>query len=60
VSVVQALERNVGTCCPMQREKAKWWTHKVEYRGGQRDGATRSSDEVAEKQTERRGCVIQL
>jgi hypothetical protein len=48
VSVVQALERNVGTCCPMQREKAK------------RDGATCSSDEVAEKQTERRGCVIQL
>jgi hypothetical protein len=30
VSVVQALARNVGTCCPMQREKAKWWTHKAE------------------------------
>jgi hypothetical protein len=28
--VVQAFVRNVGTCCPMQREKAKWWTHKAE------------------------------
>ena len=30
MSVVRALVRNVGTCCPMQREKAKWWTHKAE------------------------------
>ncbi len=30
MSVAQALVRNVGTCCPMQREKAKWWTHKAE------------------------------
>jgi hypothetical protein len=30
VSVAQALVRNVGTCCPMQREKAKWWTHEAE------------------------------
>jgi hypothetical protein len=29
VSVVQALERNVGTCGPMQREQAKWWTDKA-------------------------------
>ena len=28
MSVVQALVRNVGTCCPMQREQSKWWTHK--------------------------------
>ena len=30
MSVAQALVRNVGTCCPMQKEKAKWWTHKAE------------------------------
>jgi hypothetical protein len=30
VSAAQALVRNVGTCCPMQREKAKWWTHEAE------------------------------
>ena len=30
MNVAQALVRNVGTCCPMQREKAKWWTHKAE------------------------------
>ncbi len=30
VSVVQALVRNVGTCCPMPREKSKWRTHQDE------------------------------
>jgi hypothetical protein len=45
----------------MQREKSKWWTHKDEStEAGQRDGATRSSDEVCDKRMEQRGCVIQL
>ena len=30
MSVVQALVQNVGTYCPMQREKSKWRTHKDE------------------------------
>jgi hypothetical protein len=30
VSVAQAFVRNVGTCCLIQREKAKWWTHEAE------------------------------
>ena len=45
----------------MQREKSKWRTHKDEStEAGQRDGATRRSDEVRDKRMERRGCVIQL
>ena len=61
MSVVWALVRNVGTYAPMRREKSKWRTHKDEStEAEQRDGATRSSDEVREMRMERRGCVIQL
>jgi hypothetical protein len=44
----------------MRTENSKWWTHEEERTEAlHRDGITRSSNEVLQKRTERRGDVVE-
>ena len=59
--MIQAFERNVGTCDLMRRQKAASGnpTRAIDAEAEHRDGQTRSSVEVSVMEMERRGLIVQ-
>ena len=61
MTLIQAFERNVGTCVLMRRQKAASGnpTRVKDAEAEHRDGQTRSSVEASVMEMERRGLIVQ-